>query len=75
MSLQNQQNEAIMREIALPSMPVYVGLCLMILGMEAEHLACRRWRMAQHSKELDIRVVLGFSLPLAGFLLMWLGRA
>ena len=52
-------------------MQAFIGLALMIMRLEAEHLACRRWHMAQHSNEVDVRIMLAFALPLAGFILMW----
>jgi hypothetical protein len=56
--------------MTMPSTQALCGFALLVAGLQAERLACLRWRFAQHQHEIDIRVVLAFALPIAGVLLM-----
>jgi hypothetical protein len=40
------------------------------MGLEFDHLACRRWRIGQHYGSLCIRTMCAFAFTIAGVLLM-----
>ncbi|MCJ2012297.1 hypothetical protein [Methylobacterium sp. J-076] len=54
----------------LPSFQACVGILLLAMGLEFDHLACRRWRIGQHYGSFCIRTICAFAFTIAGVLLM-----